>query len=42
MIVCVMEIAGLYTWDLEKEEKPLCFGLTQSVTQNAKCATVAI
>lgn len=36
MIVCVMEIAGLYAWDLGKEEKPFCFSMTEFVTQNAK------
>ena len=36
MIVCIMEIAGLYAWDLGKEEKPLCFSMTEFVTQNAK------
>jgi len=36
MIVCVMEIAGLYAWDLGKEEKPLCFSMTEFCNQKCK------
>lgn len=36
VIVCVMEIAGLYAWDLGNEEKPLCVSMTELVTQNPK------
>lgn len=36
MVVCAMEIAGLYAWDLGKEEEPLCFSITEYATQNAK------
>lgn len=36
VIVCVMEIAGLYAWNLGKEEKHLCFSMIELVTQNPK------